>query len=143
MEVKFMKVSTPTATKMLTDCMNKGYETLLKIRQDYQSHKQDAATRVDQWNEWLNAWAQETMRQLGAIYEEPSRVHNFREKKEQRFSFTSDTELTPFEHTFDTKIAVLKSYYDFIMTRSSITINNNGTINYNYQEGDDNKNEQS
>jgi hypothetical protein len=142
-EVSFMKVRTPQALKMLTDCMNKGYDNLIRIREEFYKNPPGAENRKADWNRLYILWLQQTILTLEKIYDEPSRVHNFREKKYEHLPFSGDTLLTLFERAFDDKIQILKGYYDFIMYRAPITINNSGTMNFNNQVGDNNINEQS
>lgn len=123
-EIKFLKVKPGEATEIIDDMINKGYETLNKIRNDYGSNPAISGTRVDTWSSWLNEWGQEVMRKLNVIYISPSRASYFREKVTRTLPFTSDTAVTNFETTIDTKIEVLRGCYDFIMTtgRPSLTV---------------------
>lgn len=130
MEINFLKVSPPQAIEALASCINRGYNTLDKIRTDFDQNKKNAATRRAQWDSWFNKWVQSTMKELNEIYVEPSRVHYFREKTTQRFSFTNDTALTPYLSTFETKIEILRNYYDFILNRSHPSITINGNLNF-------------
>ena len=141
MEVRFLKVTTPQAIEIIEDCMNNGYETLDRIRADYESHKHITTNPTSSWQEWYISWVNETLNKLNDVYTSKHRQYTFREARTSRYSTTGDRPYTGIEHAIEAQIAVLKSYYDFIMTRSPITINYNGDINY--QVGDNNINEQS
>lgn len=140
MEIKFLKMSPPEAIENLADCINRGYDTLNKIRNDFYAHQENPNTQKAQWDSWLNEWAQDTMQKLEQIYVEPSRIHYFREKTTQRFSFDTDTALTSYQSTFDTKIEVLKGYYDFILNHSHPSVTINGNLNF--QVGENIRNDQ-
>lgn len=141
MEVSFLNVTAPEAIDIIEDCMNKGYETLDRIRASYEAHKAISTNSSSEWSEWVVAWINETLGKLGQVYNNKHRLYTFREAKTERYSTTGDMPYTGIENTIEAKISVLKGYYDFIMTRSQITINYNGNINY--QIGDNNNNEQS
>lgn len=140
MEIKFLKISPPQAIEILAECINKGYNSFNEIRNDFYAHKENPDARKVQWDSWLNEWAQHAMQKLNEIYIEPSRIHYFREKTTQLFSFTSDTALTPYQSTFDTKIEVLRNYYDFILNHSHPSITINGNLNF--QVGEHIRNDQ-
>ena len=140
MEIKFLKIPTPQAIELLASFISGGYNTLDKIRNDFYQNQANPTARKVQWNSWFNEWTQLTMEKLNEIYVEPSRIHYFREKTTQRFSFDTDTALTPYLSTFDTKIEILKGYYDFLLNRSHPSITINGNLNF--QVGEKLENEQ-
>ncbi len=140
MQIKFLNVTPPEAIQIIIETMNEGYELLDKIRREFMEDKSGAAAKSKIWDQWYIDWMNRTLEKLLRIYAEPSRAYNFREKIVQRMSMTSDNAYTPFEHTFDVKIGILWGYYNFIMTRSSVTITINGNISF--QQGENLSNEQ-
>ena len=140
MEIKFLKLPPPDAVVILAGCINRGYNIFDQIRNDYYAHQENPGAQKAQWDSWLNEWAQHTMGKLNEVYVEPSRLNYFREKTKQNFSFTSDTALTPYQSTFDTKIEILREYYDFILNHSHPSITINGNLNF--QVGENLTNEQ-
>lgn len=140
MEKAFLKVTTPEAVEVLESCMHEGYTALDRIMADYERRKADSTNPSSAWADWTREWLVSCIAKLDRIYVAPHRSAEFRHARTTRYGTSGDKPYTGLEHTIEAKMNVLKKYYDFILQKSPITINVNGSINY--QVGNDNQNEQ-